>query len=92
VINVGASGSVFSPESLTVKAGTPVTFIWITGGHTVTSGANCTADGKFGNTAVLSAGQTLPVPANVINTPGTYPFFCTTHCGQNMKGTLTVTP
>ncbi len=92
VINVGASGSVFTPDTLTIKAGTPVTFVWISGGHTVTSGSNCVSDGKFGGAAILSAGQTLSVPSSVVNTPGTYPFFCTTHCGQAMKGTLTVTP
>lgn len=92
VINVGASGSVFSPDTLTVKAGTPVTFVWISSGHSVISGSNCVSDGKFGGATLLSQGQTLSVPTSVTNTPGTYPFFCTSHCGQNMKGTLTVTP
>lgn len=93
VINVGTSGGlVFDPPSLTVKAGTPVTFVWLSSGHSVTSGSNCVPDGKFGSTALLAQGQTLSVPNSVVNAPGVYPFYCTSHCGQNMKGTLTVTP
>ncbi|MFN8011584.1 MAG: plastocyanin/azurin family copper-binding protein [Holophagaceae bacterium] len=93
VINVGTSGGlVFDPPNLTVKAGTPVTFVWLSSGHSVTSGSNCAPDGKFGGTTLMAQGQTLSVPTTVVNVPGSYPFYCTSHCGQNMKGTLTVTP
>lgn len=93
-INVGAAGNFFSPETLTVKAGTPVTFVWITGGHSVSSGTACNPSGLFGGSTVLAQGQTMQVPTSVTNTPGTYPFYCTPHCagGAGMKGTLIVTP
>ena len=91
-INVGASGNFFSPSSLTVKAGTPVTFVWLSGGHSIVSGSNCTSNGLFGNATIMSQGQILVVPVSVTNTPGTYPYFCTVHCGSSMTGTLTVTP
>lgn len=86
----GDSGSpllTFSPASLTINAGTTVTWVWQSSGHSLDSGADCSPDSKFSSGGVQNAGFTL---THTFNTPGTYPFFCGVHCGSNMKGTITV--
>lgn len=85
--NYGMTSNVFAPESLTVPAGTTVTWTWETSGHTVDSGSGCSPDNRFSSNGVQSAGFTM---THQFNTPGTYPFYCTTHCGVGMKGTITV--
>ncbi len=96
-INVGASGNFFSPKTLSVKAGTPVTFVWVSSGHSLVFGASCSPatvgpSAGVGSGGIQNAGFQLPVPAAVINAPGTYPYYCSPHCGSDMTGTLTVTP
>jgi plastocyanin len=70
----------YNPTALTVAAGTTVTFVFGSTGHSVT---------------FTSAGSpaSVPVPINnsspgVSPTPGTYNFYCTGH--TYMQGTITV--
>lgn len=89
----------FAPSTLTVKAGTTVS--WredeqIT--HTVTSGkvigvdptttlrADQKPDGRFDHT-LSNTGDTFTY---TFTTPGTYSYFCSIHKGMN--GSVTVTP
>ena len=96
-INVGASGNFFSPKTLTVKAGTAVTFVWVSSGHSLVFGGGC-APATQGPSAgvnsggVQNAGFQLSVPLAVISTPGSYPYYCSPHCGSDMTGTLTIIP
>jgi plastocyanin len=77
----------FSPASLTVTAGTTVT--WQNGSvntHTVTSDAGSTQtydSGSIGNAGTFS--QTF-------NTAGTYNYHCKFHVASGMTGTITVNP
>ena len=96
-INVGASGNFFSPKTLTVKAGTAVTFVWVSSGHSLVFGTSCSPatvgpSAGVSSGGVQNAGFLLAVPATVINAPGTYPYYCSPHCGSDMTGTLTVIP
>ncbi len=78
----------FTPTSLTVAAGTTVTWVWQAGNHSVDSGSGCTQDSAFTSGGLKPLGNTM---THTFNTKGTYPFFCTSHCaGNNMKGTITV--
>jgi plastocyanin len=83
----GNGSSVFTPTNLTVAVGATVTWEWQGSNHAVESGTTCTADSQFSSGGVHNSGYTM---THTFNTAGTYPFFCTTHCGQNMKGTITV--
>jgi plastocyanin len=91
-VMVGSTGAymdqnIFSPVTLTVSAGTTVTWSWATSGHTVDSGTSCTSDGGFSSGGVQSAGFTM---THQFMTPGTYHYYCTTHCGLGMTGTIVV--
>lgn len=83
----GGTSLTFSPANLTVTAGTTVTWVWQSSGHSLDSGAGCSPDSKFSSNGIQSAGFQM---THTFNTPGTYPFFCGVHCGSNMKGTITV--
>jgi plastocyanin len=77
-------------SSLTVAAGTEVT--WIASGdpHTVTSGAPGAVDNRFvdhpASVGLLLSGSSF---ASVFTTPGTYPYFCEIHPEQ-MSGVVNV--
>ena len=77
----------FSPASLTVTAGTTVTWVWKGDGHALDSGTGCSPDSAFSSGGIKNTGFTM---THTFNTAGTYPFFCGVHCGSNMKGTITV--
>jgi plastocyanin len=75
---------VFSPTTLTVAKGTTITVKNVSSSipHTFTvtgQSINITNNG----------GESKQVPIDL--PPGTYPFVCTFHESQGMKGTLTVT-
>lgn len=76
----------FEPQTLTVQAGTTVT--WVNGNitHTVTAD-----DGTF-DSGFLGSGETFDV---LFDTPGSYPYFCLPHGGPGgigMAGTIVVVP
>jgi len=77
----------FSPVSLTITAGTSVT--WQNGSavtHTVTSDAGSTLTYNSGD---VVSGATF---SQTFATPGTYNYHCTYHVASGMTGTITVNP
>lgn len=81
--SVSISNFAFSPQTITVTAGTEIT--WTNkdaAAHTVTSD-----DGNFPSSGNLSQGQTYKV---TFSTAGTYPYHCAIH--PSMKGTVIVNP
>lgn len=85
----------FTPEALTVKAGTTVTWRNEDGTeHSVTSGTveqgpasvSPAADGTF-DSGLLGSNATFTF---TFQSPGTYPYFCTLH-PATMRGEITVT-
>lgn len=88
-VTVGPGGSTsFLPVTVTVKKGQAVSWTWDEGAHSVTSGSSCKGDGKF------DSGQQAPpfTFTQVFDTAGSFPYFCTPHCGVGMAGTVVVTP
>lgn len=83
----GSETNVFYPAALTVSAGATVTWVWRGNGHALESGDGCSANGRYSSNGVQSPGYQL---SYTFATPGTYSFYCTTHCAQLMKGTITV--
>jgi plastocyanin len=79
---VSLSGSQFSPGSLTVSAGTTVTFT-NTSGHTVTEGSN----GQAADDPIIDeqGGEDIVF---TFDEPGTYNLTCQIHSSMNM--TITV--
>jgi plastocyanin len=78
---VTIQGFAFHPSTLTVKAGTKVTFTnEDSAPHTATSQGGTTLD-----SGDLAKGQTYTV---TMSTPGTYHYICNIH--QYMKGTIIV--
>jgi plastocyanin len=79
-VNVG--NDFFSPSSLTVPAGTLVTWNWLPGDviHTVTFDAD---------TTIMSAFQSSGTYARTFTVAGSYPYHCSIH-GQAMTGVITV--
>ena len=83
-VQQGAGGAlVFSPSKFSVKTGDQITLdnVGITA-HTFTIAAK-------NINVVNSPGQSQPLVIHL--PPGTYPFVCTFHISQGMKGMLTVT-
>ena len=90
-IQVGQGGFIFSPNSLTVKTGTKVTFSWAGSGHSVVVGSGCTPGGPLTlNTGLQSAGFSTDV--TMPSVAGDVPFYCAPHCGLGMTGVIHVTP
>lgn len=70
----------FQPKTLTVKAGTTVTFL-----NKDITGHSATADDKRFDTGILRQGESATV---TFDTVGTYAYHCTPH--PNMQATITV--
>ena len=89
-IDVNVNSFLYSPDPITVNVGDTVR--WTNGSvmtHTVTSGANCTADGQW-DSGSLRPGGTF---SRVFDTPGSFAYFCAiaTHCASlGMEGTVIV--
>lgn len=84
---VGLEAPFFTPNSISVKSGTTLTFSNVDGNmHTVTSVKKGTIepDGTF-DSGLMKAGDTFSVK---LDKPGTYEYFCSIHPG--MKGTVSV--
>jgi plastocyanin len=88
-VTVGPGFStIFSPETLNIRVGDTVHWIWATGTHSVTSGTcnpACTADGNF-DSSILGPPSTFDV---TFNQADSFPYFCVVH-GSNMIGTINV--
>ena len=94
---VGSEGLSFSPPSLTIKIGDTVQWSWSSGGHTVTSGSQCSADGQFCSPSDSNCANALPsnvgaTYSHTFSTAGTFPYFCIPHCSLGMVGTIVVQP
>jgi plastocyanin len=81
------TSSTFNPVTLTVTAGTTVTWQPTGGSHSVTS------DPGSAETYDLSVGGTTAITRQ-FNTAGTFTYHCKFHGspGTNMHGTITVNP
>ena len=87
-VQVGASGSKFTPQDVSIKVGDTVHWVWVAGSHSTTSGVPGNADGMW-DSGIHSAPFTFDF---TFLTAGTFNYFCSPHglcCG--MIGTVTVT-
>ncbi len=88
-IVINQAGATFSPSVVSAAVGDSIRWVWAGGGHTVTSGTECTADGLFdGDLGSTTPSFTWIVPASVAGTSVGY--FCVPHCFFFMTGTINV--
>jgi len=96
-VTVAPGGTLtFSPNSVNISVGDTVRWTWASSFHSVTSGQPCTVDSQFcsPNDMNCSAGTLSnqgAVYTHTFNQPGTYSYFCVSHCAFGMTGTVTVT-
>ncbi len=95
-VRVGENGFLFSPKSLTIKTGDTVKWIWMTSGHTVTSGTSTTANGIFRSGDPGAQGDSFKVKftrsflrANPV-AKNRYAYFCEPHGAYGMAGSIKV--
>ena len=88
VVKVGPDGSNrFDPDSLTVSPGTPVRFVWLSGGHNVAvTGKPADADWA-GHDPLESRGFSHE---HTFDVPGHYEYVCTPHEQFGMRGEVVV--
>lgn len=93
-VEVGANDSRrFSPETLTIRSGDTVRWVFRSEGHTVTSGSG-SADARFCSPADTNCGSAPTSNAGDVyehrfTAPGSYAYFCRPHRGM-MTGTIVV--
>jgi plastocyanin len=88
---------VFEPSMLTIKVGETVRWDFLSEGHSVVSGMNGMADGRF---CAPNNQDCAKAPAQAagaaysfkFSQAGTYSYFCRAHLAEGMTGTITVTP
>lgn len=91
-VQVGAGGgNVFrdmtsGSSTTTIHVGDKVTWNWVSGIHSTTSGNCCSGDGRW-NSGTMSSGSF----SHSFPSAGSFPYFCTVH-GSMMTGTVVVNP
>lgn len=80
--------NVFEPDSLETAAGTTVTFVWRSSGHSLVVDSQPDGAEWKGVPETQSSGHEH---SNTFDVPGTYEYHCEPHQGFGMEGTITVT-
>jgi plastocyanin len=79
----------FEPAVILVEQGDYVRWNWGSlGSHTTTSGSPCVANMLWSSNLNLTTTQ---FTRQFLEAPGTFPFFCSPHCGLGMTGQVVVT-
>jgi plastocyanin len=95
-VTVG-QGLAFVPNTLNITANDIVRWTWVSSGHSVTSGINCTANGLFCSPGNVNCSQGILSNSGTVyeltfSQPGTYYYFCAAHCAMGMTGVINVAP
>ncbi len=87
---IEATNFAYAPAKLTIKVGDTVKWTFAEGTHTVTSGKNCSADGKF-DSKVKTSPSTY---TQTFDSEGTFDYFCDyrEHCTMGQVGVIDVKP
>jgi len=91
MVNVGQGGNRFfdvqsGTTTTTIHVGDTVTWTWVAGPHSTTSGMCCTTDGMW-DSGVKSSGTF----SHTFSSAGTFPYFCMVHLSA-MTGQVMVQP
>lgn len=87
---VQVANFLYEPAKLTIAVGDAVKWTFTEGTHTVTSGVDCTADGKFNSKTKTVRGTYT----RVFDVPGKFDYFCDyrEHCAHGQTGVIEVKP
>jgi plastocyanin len=94
-VRVGQDGLTFSPANVTIHVGDTVHWVWSTSGHSVVSGTNGVADGRFCSPADMHC-DTPPLSNtgttydHIFTAAGTFPYYCSVHFSFGMTGMVKV--
>jgi plastocyanin len=96
-VAVGQGGLTFDPNELNISVGDTVRWTWFSNNHSVTSGPDCAVDSQFcspddTNCPAGTLSNTGTVYQHTFAEPGTYSYFCFTHCALGMTGVVNVLP
>ena len=83
---IEVTGAGFSPDTVEIKVGDTVTWVFYEDGHSVVSGAGCTDDGKFGSGPKTNGAAFSFEFASA----GEYAFHCEAHCAKPEAGIVHV--
>src|SRR4030095_9637373 len=96
-VQVGAGGTKFTPQNVTINVGDTVEWTWAGNNHSTTSGTPGNPDGLW-DSGIHNIGFVF---SRVFTTPGTFNYFCSPHgvcCGMigsvivnDMVDTVTIT-
>ena len=80
-VAVGQGGDVFVPDTVNISVGDTVRWTWAEGGHSVTSGDPCTADGQFCSPNNTNCGQCVTSSQGSVyeftfTQAGSFSYFC----------------
>src|SRR5947207_2888343 len=94
-VAVGKGGDVFVPDTVNISVGDTVRWTWAEGGHSVTSGDPCTADGQFCSPNNANCGQCVTSAQGFVyeftfTQAGSFSYFCCVHCAIGMTGVVNV--
>lgn len=88
ITTTGQGGNIFSPASIRIEPGDWVRWRWIAGVHNTVSGASCVSNGLWSSN--LNSTTTI-FERRFTEAPGSFPYFCSPHCGFGMVGTVLLT-
>jgi plastocyanin len=98
-VTVGPVGNelTFMPDTVNISVGDTVRWTWASNHHSVTSGADCVADGQFCSPDNMNCdagivSNTGSVYEFTFTQPGIYQYFCDPHCFAGMTGVVIVMP
>ena len=95
-VTVAPGGTLtFSPSTVNISVGDTVRWTWAASGHSVTSGAPCTADGQFCSPSNTNCSTCVLSNVNFVyeftfTQAGNFSYFCCAHCALGMTGTVNV--
>ena len=95
-VTVAPNGTLtFSPSTVNISVGDTVRWTWAASGHSVTSGAPCTANGQFCspnnmNCSVCTLSSQNFVYEFTFTQAGSFSYFCCAHCALGMTGVVNV--
>lgn len=86
-VAVGSDETVFDPAELTIEAGTTVTFVWESSGHTIRVDSQPDGSDWAGVAETKEEGYEHE---HTFEVTGTYEYVCEPHEDREMTGTITV--
>jgi plastocyanin len=95
-VTVAPGGTLtFSPSTVNISVGDTVRWTWAASGHSVTSGASCTADGNFCSPNNTNCTQCVLSTQGFVyeftfTQAGNFSYFCCVHCAFGMTGVVNV--